>query len=125
MMFLDSLVERHIQTAQQQGQFDDLPGAGKPLVLDDDSQVPENLRMAYRILKMSGFLPDALQLRQEALTVQSLLINATDADEQFTHNAHLEVLKLKIAQAGFSTQFLEEVGYGEVVKDKLLGKNGV
>ncbi|MBT0722743.1 DUF1992 domain-containing protein [Rosenbergiella collisarenosi] len=123
MMFLDSLVERHINEAQQQGKFDNLPGAGKPLVLDDDSQVPENVRMSYRILKMSGFLPEALQLRQEAITLQNLLHTATDADECSTYHAHLELIKLKISQTGLSTRFLDDIAYGEEVRGKLLGKD--
>ena len=124
MMFIDSLVERQIDEAQRQGKFDNLPGAGKPLVLDDDSQVPENLRMSYRILKMSGFLPEALQLRQQALTLQTLLIKATDADECTAYQTHLELIKLKITQAGLSTQFLDDAGYGEGIKARLAGQNG-
>ncbi|WP_241603882.1 DnaJ family domain-containing protein [Rosenbergiella nectarea] len=123
MLFLDSLIERQIQEAQQQGQFDNLPGAGKPLVLDDDSQVPENLRMSYRILKMSGFLPEPLQLRQEAMTLQNLLDKATDADERSTYHAQLEFIKMKISQTGSSTRFLDDVAYGEEVRGKLLGKD--
>ncbi|WP_241627512.1 DnaJ family domain-containing protein [Rosenbergiella epipactidis] len=123
MLFLDSIVERQLQEAQQQGKFDNLPGAGKPLLLDDDSQVPEDLRMSYRILKMSGFLPEALQLRQEALTLQTLLVNATNAEERSTYHAHLALIRLKISQAGLSTQFLEDDMYGKDVKGKLLGKN--
>ncbi|WP_241581953.1 DnaJ family domain-containing protein [Rosenbergiella nectarea] len=123
MLFFDSLVERQIQEAQLRGKFDDLPGAGTPLVLDDDSQVPENLRMSYRILKMSGFLPEVLQLRQEAMTLQSLLDKATDADERSTYHAHLEFIKMKISQTGLSTRFLDDVAYGEEVRGKLLGKD--
>ena len=122
MIFLDSLVERQIQEAVQQGKFDNLPGVGKPLVLDDDSQIPEDLRMSYRILKMSGFLPDALQLRQEALTIQTLLFQATNAEERSSYYTHLERIKLKLTQAGLSTQFLGDRDYGEDVKEKLLDK---
>ena len=43
--------EQRILEAQTQGVFDDLPGAGAPLKLDDDAMVPEELRAAYRILK--------------------------------------------------------------------------
>ena len=39
------------------GAFDDLPGAGKPLDLDDDRLVPEDVRIAYRILRNAGFVP--------------------------------------------------------------------
>lgn len=122
MLFLEALAERQIQEAQQQGMFDDLPGSGKPLILEDDSQVPENLRMSYRILKMSGFLPEALQLRQDALSLKTLLAQATNADERSTYHAQLELIKSRLSHASLSAEFLYDVYYGEEVKGRLLGK---
>jgi hypothetical protein len=56
---LDFLVEQRIQEAQAGGEFDGLPGAGKPLDLDDeDPLVPEELRMARRILRNAGYTPE-------------------------------------------------------------------
>lgn len=123
MLFLEALVERQIQEAQQQGMFDDLPGSGKPLILEDDSQVPENLRMSYRILKMSGFLPEALQLRQDALSLKTLLAQATDADKRSTYHAQLELIKSRLSHASLSAEFLYDIHYGEEVKGRLLGKD--
>ena len=60
------VVEERIREAIRAGAFDDLPGAGKPLVLDDDRMVPEDVRMAYRILKNAGFVPPELETRKEA-----------------------------------------------------------
>ncbi|MBV8032634.1 MAG: DUF1992 domain-containing protein [Betaproteobacteria bacterium] len=56
-MSLDFLAERKIAEAVSSGEFDDLPGRGKPLELDDDPLVPEDLRMAYRILRNAGYVP--------------------------------------------------------------------
>ena len=70
MTLLDQIAERHIQQAEQRGEFDDLPGAGKPLVLDDDALIPEELRAGYRLLKNSGYLPPDLQLNQEIKEVE-------------------------------------------------------
>ena len=57
---LDALVERRIRAAMARGEFDDLPGAGRPLALDDDPLVPEELRVACRLLKSAGVLPPEL-----------------------------------------------------------------
>lgn len=57
---LDALVERRIAAAIARGELDDLPGAGKPLPLDDDALVSDDLRMALRILKNAGFVPPEL-----------------------------------------------------------------
>ncbi len=54
---LDELVESRIVQAIARGEFDDLPGAGRPLALDDDPLVPEELRVAHRILKNAGLVP--------------------------------------------------------------------
>ena len=52
------LAERRIEEAIARGEFDDLPGAGRPLDLDDeDPLLPEELRLAYRILRNAGFSP--------------------------------------------------------------------
>jgi hypothetical protein len=58
---LDRLVEQKIAEAIARGDFDDLPGAGHALDLDDDPLVPEDLRLAYRILKNAGFLPPEVE----------------------------------------------------------------
>lgn len=66
--YWESPVERQIREAQERGDFDDLPGAGKPLDLSD-SDDPDwwVKRMARREgIDMSGALPGALGLRKEA-----------------------------------------------------------
>ena len=55
MLVLELLAEKKIAEAVERGELDDLPGAGRPLALDDDALVPEELRMANRILKNAGF----------------------------------------------------------------------
>ena len=58
---LDFIAEQRIAEAIANGDFDDLPGSGKPLELDDDSLLPEELRLAYRILKNAGFVPQEIE----------------------------------------------------------------
>lgn len=74
---LDELIERRIDEARRQGAFDDLPGSGRPLDLDDDRLVPEELRVAYRILKNAGYLPPEVEALRD---VDALLGRALDAD---------------------------------------------
>jgi len=111
MGLVDEWAERHIQQAQQRGDFDDLPGQGKPLTLDDDSAVPEELRTGYRLLKNAGYLPAELQDRKDALRLVDLLQGITKDDSQFqTLSARLRLLEIKLQQAGMSTDFLHH-GY--------------
>ena len=60
-----AVAERKIQEAIDEGVFDNLPGKGEPLKLDDDPFTPPHLRLANRILKNAGVLPDWLQLEKE------------------------------------------------------------
>jgi hypothetical protein len=62
---LEPIAERRIAEAVANGELDNLPGAGKPLELDDDALVPEELRMAHRILKNAGYAP--AEVRKPAL----------------------------------------------------------
>src|SRR5205823_14703444 len=65
MLVLQLLAERKIEEAITRGEFDDLPGAGRPLELDDDPLVPEDQRVAYRILKNAGYVPPEVQTLKE------------------------------------------------------------
>ena len=76
------IAERRIIEAQRQGAFDDLPGRGKPLTTEDFSAVPEELRMAYKLLKNAGYLPPELQLQQEIVSLRELLARCRGEEER-------------------------------------------
>lgn len=57
MLALEWIAERRIAEAVSQGELDRLPGAGKPLALEDDPLIPQELRVAHRILKNAGLVP--------------------------------------------------------------------
>jgi hypothetical protein len=57
MLLFELIAEQKIREAIERGELDDLPGQGRPLDLTDDRLVPEELRMAYRLLKNAGFVP--------------------------------------------------------------------
>jgi len=102
MLPLDRLVEQRIAEAIAAGEFDDLPGAGRPLDLDDDSLVPEELRVAHRILKNAGYLPPELESRREITELSTLLRCATGDDERARISARLALLTAKLEAEGRS-----------------------
>lgn len=73
MRHIDKLAEPRIQEAIGRGELDNLPGTGKPLVLDDDTFVPPELRISYRVLKNAGYLPRDLQLRSEISELEAFV----------------------------------------------------
>jgi hypothetical protein len=76
---LEFLAERKIAEAIAKGELDDLPGAGRPLDLDDDTLVPEELRLAYRILKNAGFVPPELEALNRIEQLEAV-VSDTNAD---------------------------------------------
>ncbi|HAQ07549.1 MAG TPA: DUF1992 domain-containing protein [Bacillus bacterium] len=74
--------EDRIRRAYEKGEFENLPGYGKPLNLDDLSAIPEELRMAYRLLKNSGFSPEENKLRQEVLSIEDLIRHCEEPEEK-------------------------------------------
>ncbi|HEY3987451.1 DUF1992 domain-containing protein [Cedecea sp.] len=107
MWLLDQWAERHIVDAQRNGDFDSLPGSGEPILLDDDSHVPPELRAGYRLLKNAGCLPLKMQQRKDALALVDLLktVHAQSGDYQVI-SKKLALLELKLRQAGVNTDFL-------------------
>jgi DnaJ homolog subfamily C member 28 len=59
------VAERKIQEAIEEGKLDNLPGKGKPLVFDDDPATPAHLRLANKVLKNAGVLPDWIQVQKD------------------------------------------------------------
>jgi hypothetical protein len=96
MDLLEQIAESRIQDAIARGELRDLPGAGRPLQLDDDSAIPEELRAAYRLLKNAGFLPPELQLRRELREAEQLL-QQLPPGERSRARARLELLQLRLA----------------------------
>ncbi len=107
MWLLDQWAERHIAEAQAKGEFDNLAGSGEPLILDDDSHVPPELRAGYRLLKNAGCLPPELEQRREAIQLLDILKGIRHDDPQYQEvSRRLSLLELKLRQAGLSTDFL-------------------
>lgn len=117
MSIIDDWAEKHILHAIEKGELDNLPGQGKPLEIDDDSNVPPHLRAAYRILKNSGFLPPELEDRKRALELVDLLETVEEDSEEFTLKAReLEKLELKMKLAGINTSFLQSKYKNNIAK---------
>jgi hypothetical protein len=76
------LVEQRLEEAERAGAFRGLPGAGRPLQLDDLSAVPAELRAGYLVLRNAGFVPPELEARKEWLRLEDLLAACADTAER-------------------------------------------
>lgn len=70
---LQKLVEERISEAMQKGEFENLPGRGKPLDLDEDAHVPTELRMAYRMLKRANIPPEEVLMAKGVSAIKAAL----------------------------------------------------
>lgn len=73
LMNYQGLIDQQVREAEQAGMFRNLPGAGKPLNLEDDTHVPEELRTGYRMLKNAGFAPPWIELQKSIREEQEAL----------------------------------------------------
>ena len=64
-MNFDKLVESIIKEAMERGDFDNLPGKGKPIDLSDYFDTPEDVRIAYAVLKNAGMSSREVELLKE------------------------------------------------------------
>ncbi|MCP5424961.1 MAG: DUF1992 domain-containing protein [Gammaproteobacteria bacterium] len=121
MDLLDKIAEARLKEALEQGVFDNLPGAGKPLTLDDDSAVPKDLRVAYRILKNAGFLPPTLQVLHEIRETEQLLLHVEDTAERSRALQRLHWLRAQMdaSDPGRSLRLQREDYYYQKVIERL------
>ena len=82
MSYFWRIAEERIKEAQRAGAFDNLPGKGKPLDLEDLSWVPEDLRIGYLVLKNAHVLPPEAQLLKDIHTIEDLLKHVEDEGER-------------------------------------------
>jgi len=59
------IVEQKIREAIARGEFDDLPGQGKPVRIEEYPFTPPEWRLAFKILADAGFAPDWIELDKE------------------------------------------------------------
>ena len=117
MFILDAIAEERIARARDAGEFDDLPGAGKPLKLDDDALVQEELRAAYRILKNAGFVPPEVEALKEAAGLGRLIRCLEPGDARAKAVARLNLLCARLGEGRRGTRI--EPRYLDQILDRL------
>lgn len=123
MFPLERIAEERIREAMARGEFANLPGAGRPLRLEDDALVPEDLRVAYKILKNAGCIPPELELRKEILTLHDLIrtIDGEDARKHIIRELNFKILKLDIRRRR-TVNLADFPVYRERILGKLAGR---
>lgn len=108
MSWFESLAEERIREAQRNGDFDNNSLAGKPLPEENMGFVPEELRLAFKMLKNSGVLPEEMQLRKDIVTMEELLLACRDDSDKLRLDTDLSAKKLRYRM------LMEERGWSSI-----------
>jgi len=70
-MSFERIAEEKIREALANGEFDNLPGKGKPIDHSAYFAAPADVRLGYSMLKSNGFVPEEVELRKEIETLKA------------------------------------------------------
>ena len=120
MSYFWRIAEERILEAQRAGAFDDLPGKGKPLELEDLSWVPEDLRIGYHMLKNAHVLPPEAELLKDIHTLEDLLKHVEDegARRALAKSLQWKIIRLDLLRRR-SLSLTSVRDYGRKLVDKL------
>lgn len=124
MLTFEILCEQRIVEAQGRGDFDHLPGAGQPLCLEDDPLIPEDQRLAHRILKNAGFTPPEISTRREIADLRAQLeLLGDEARSRTVQRLALLMTRLSL-ERGTTVNLALEQEYWARLKEKVAADEG-
>jgi hypothetical protein len=97
------VAERKIREAMEEGEFDNLQGAGKPISLDENPYEDPAQRMAHRLLRNNGFAPAWIEDSKEIDQEVSRLCAAAAALDPEAYRQRISVLNRRIAAFNLKT----------------------
>ena len=129
MSFIDQMVEQKIAEAIAHGELSGLPGEGAPLPHDDAALVPEELRMAYRVLRNSGFVPPEVAALRDIGDLERHLHALPDGDVRSRALRRLQLIRARLEASGCFLHVLDRSiagsckRYSEKLLDRLQGNH--
>ena len=115
---LQRIAEEKIVEAMKNGEFDNLPGKGKPVNLNDDANIPPELRVAYRILKNGGYVSEEVNELREINNLKDMLEDCEDEQEMYRKIQKLNLMVMKMNERRKVPVYLEveQVYYRKVLE---------
>ena len=100
MLLFEIIAEQKIREAIANGDFADLPGAGRPLVFDEEPFVSPEQRMVNGILKRAGLVPSDVSMRKAVSQLRKEIKRLPQEDTQTeSKRRKLTYLLLKIEES--------------------------
>jgi hypothetical protein len=116
---IQTIAEERITEAEKRGEFDNLPKRGR-LNLDDYFRIPEELRMAYTVLRNSGHIDENTEPSKDIQTSRDLLEHLDDEGAKQRQLQRLDIIGNKIGQIrGEPLRVDEDSDYYAKVTDRV------
>lgn len=96
MNSLAFIAEQRISQAIEKGELKTSGWENRPLPLEDDHMVPDELKMAYKLLKNSGYLPPEIEQQKEISRLEQLIASTEDEHQRLQQMRKLSVLLMKV-----------------------------
>ena len=96
-MNFDKLVESMIKEAQERGEFDNLPGKGKPIDLTAYFDTPEDVRVAQSVLKNAGITSREVDLLKEIAELRRVLPTILDDRRKIEIQKEIEKKRIEFS----------------------------
>lgn len=120
MDMIARIAEQKITEAMKTRSFTSSKWKNKRLPLDDDHNVPADLKMAYKILKNSGYLPPEIEEKKEVQRLEELIAATEDEHQRLQQMRKLNVLLMKIdAKRGTPTNLAQQDDYYRKVVERV------
>jgi hypothetical protein len=95
-------VEALIKEAMERGEFDNLPGKGKPIDLTEYFETPEEVRLANSVLKNAGMTSRDVDLLNEIAELKQVLAAVLDEKKKWRgapwHQERSQEIQRKLQQ---------------------------
>ncbi|MFH1216738.1 MAG: DUF1992 domain-containing protein [Pseudomonadota bacterium] len=126
---LTRIAERRISQAIEDGSLTFEKWKNKPLPEDDDPHVPDDLKMAYKILKNAGYLPPEIETKKEIRQLEELIAATEDEHVRLKQMKKLNLLLIKVdamrkggtniaSQEDYYRKIVERISVKSVGKDR-------
>ena len=114
------IAERKILEAIRNGELENVSWRNRPLPMAGDPLVPEDLRMAYKILKNAGYVPPEVEARKEIQQIEDLLATCEDECTRVKQIKKLNYLVMKLnAMKGDGGSIENQEGYYRKVVERI------
>ena len=129
MDLLTRIAERKISQAIEDGSLNFAKWKNMPLPKDDDPLVPDDLKIAYKMLKNAGYLPPEIEAKKEIQTLEEMIARTEDEHVRLKQMKKLNVLLMKLeasrksptnlaAQDDYYRKVVERISLNSRKKDK-------